>query len=99
MDGYIVLQLVNTYTVHVLKHCVVCVCVCVLVAQSCLTRCNLMDYSLPGNPWDFPGKNTEVGCHSLLQGIFPSQGLMQGLLHCRQPAGKPLNTNALQSMA
>ena len=24
--------------------------------------------------WDFPGKNTEVGCPALLQGIFPSQG-------------------------
>ena len=24
-------------------------------------------------PWDFPGKNTEVGCHFLLQGIFPTQ--------------------------
>ena len=23
-------------------------------------------------PWDFPAKNTKVGCHSLLQGIFPS---------------------------
>ena len=26
-------------------------------------------------PWDFPGKNTGVGCHYLLQGIFPIQGL------------------------
>ena len=25
-------------------------------------------------PWDSPGKNTGVGCHSLLQGIFPTQG-------------------------
>ena len=25
-------------------------------------------------PWDFPGKNTGVCCHSLLQGIFPTQG-------------------------
>ena len=24
-------------------------------------------------PWDFPGKNTVVGCHFLLQGIFPTQ--------------------------
>ena len=35
-------------------------------------------------PWDFPGKNTGVGCHFLLQGIFPTQGLNPGLLHCRQ---------------
>ena len=35
-------------------------------------------------PWNFPGKNTEVGCHFLLQGIFPTQGQNPGLLHCRQ---------------
>ena len=33
---------------------------------------------------DPPGKNTGVGCHALLQGIFPAQGLNPGLLHCRQ---------------
>ena len=32
---------------------------------------------------DFPGKNTGVGCHPLLQGIFQTQELNQGLLHCR----------------
>ena len=31
-----------------------------------------------------PGKNTRVGCHILLQGIFPSQKWNPGLLHCRQ---------------
>ena len=35
-------------------------------------------------PWDFPGKDTGVGCRFLLQGIFPAQGLNPGLLHCRQ---------------
>ena len=35
-------------------------------------------------PWDFPGKNTGVGRHFLLQGIFPIQGSNPGLLHCRQ---------------
>ena len=33
---------------------------------------------------DFPGKSTGSGCHFLLQGIFPTQGLNLGLLHCRQ---------------
>ena len=33
---------------------------------------------------DFPGKNTGEGCHSLLQGIFLTQRLNPGLLHCRQ---------------
>ena len=32
--------------------------------------------------WDSPGKNTGVGCHSLLQEIFLTQGLNWGLLHC-----------------
>ena len=35
-------------------------------------------------PWDSPGKYTGVGCHFLLQGIFPTQELNPGLLHCRQ---------------
>ena len=36
------------------------------------------------HPWDFPGKNTGVGCYFLLQGIFLTQGLNPGLPHCRQ---------------
>ena len=35
-------------------------------------------------PWDSPGTNTGVGCHALLQEIFPTQGLNPGLPHCRQ---------------
>ena len=35
-------------------------------------------------PWNSPGKNIRVGSHSLLQGIFLTQGLNLGLLHCRQ---------------
>ena len=34
--------------------------------------------------WDFPGKSTGVGCHFLLQRIFPTQGSNPGLPHCRQ---------------
>ena len=36
------------------------------------------------SPWNSPGQNTGVDSLSLLQGIFPAQGLNQGLLHCRQ---------------
>ena len=32
-------------------------------------------------PWDFPGKNAGVGCHFLLQGIFPTQRFNPCLLH------------------
>ena len=61
----------------------------VLVAQSCLTLCDLIDCSPPGSLWDsVPGilqvRILEWGCHSLLQGIFPTQKLNLGLLHCRQ---------------
>ena len=35
------------------------------------------------SPWDFPGKNTGVGCHFLLWRIFSTQGLNPRLLHCR----------------
>ena len=58
---------------------------CCSVAQSCPTLCNPTDCSLPGTSVheDFAGKNTGVGCHALLQGIFPAQGLNPGLSHCR----------------
>ena len=53
--------------------------------QSCPTPCDPMDCSLPGSSvhGDSPGKNTEVGCHALLQGIFLIQESYRGLLHCR----------------
>ena len=54
--------------------------------QSWPTLCHPMDSSLLGFSvhGDSPGKNTGVGCHALLQGIFPAQRLNPGLLHCRQ---------------
>ena len=47
-----------------------------LVTQSYLTLCDPMDCSLSGSSvhGDSPGKNTGVGFHALLQGIFPTQG-------------------------
>ena len=34
-------------------------------------------------PWDYSGKNTGTGCHTLLQGSFPTQGSNLGLPHCK----------------
>ena len=67
--------------------CAICSCaVLFLVAHSCLTLCDPTDCSSPGSSVseDSPGHNTGVGCHALLQRIFPTQGLNPGLPHCRQ---------------
>ena len=55
----------------------------VLVAQSCPTLCNPMDCSPSAFSVYriFPGRNTEVGCHFLLQGIFLTQGSNSHLFH------------------
>ena len=57
-----------------------------LVAQSCLTLCDPLDCSPQGSSvhGDSPGKNTEMGCHVLLQGIFPTQQSNLGPQHCWQ---------------
>ena len=57
-------------------------CFCARCDRSCLTFCGTMDSILC--PWNSPGKNTGVGCHSLLQGIFLIQKSNPGLLNCRQ---------------
>ena len=56
-----------------------------LVAKLCLALCDSVDCSPPGSSvhGDSPGKNTEVGCLALLQGIFLTQGSNPGLPHCR----------------
>ena len=61
---------------------------CAQPLQSCLTLCNTMECSPPGSSvhGESPGKNTGVGCHVFLQGIFPTQESnphLLSLLHCR----------------
>ena len=55
----------------------------VLVVQLCPILCGPMDRSPPGSSVRgiLPGKDTGVGCHALLKGTFPTQGLNPGLLH------------------
>ena len=52
-------------------------CVCVLLSS--VMSNSLQPYGLQSTrllcPWNFLSKNTAVGCHFLLQGIFPTQGL------------------------
>ena len=68
---------INTY--YLLTFIYVC-------AQSCLILSIPKDCSPPGSSvhGDSPGKNPRVGCHALLQGIFPTQGSKPGLPSCRR---------------
>ena len=57
-------------------------CCCRLVAQPCPTLCNPVGCSVRRILQ--AGMLAGVGCHVLLQGIFPTQGLNPGLLNCRE---------------
>ena len=59
---------------------------CVLSHAVIPTLSDPVHCSLPGSSVHgySPAKNTGVGCHALLQGIFPTQGSNPGLPHCRQ---------------
>ena len=67
----------------VLVHVRVCVCVSRSVVSNSLRPHGLQPTRLLC-PWNFLGKNTGVGCHSLLPRNFPTQGSNPGLLRCRQ---------------
>ena len=64
-------------------HLHTCVCVCVL-SRSVVPE-SVNPWAVTTRllcSWDSSGRNTGVGCHFLLQGIFPTQGLNSGLRHC-----------------
>ena len=69
--------------VHARARVCVCVCVCVLVPHSSPNslRSHGLQLARLLCPWNSPGKDTGVGSHSLLQGIFPTQELKPNLLH------------------
>ena len=69
-----------------------------LVAQVFPTLCNPTDHSLPGSSvhGDSPGKNTEVGCHALLQGIQSRSPALQADSFPYEPPGKPMNTGVFR---
>ena len=70
-------------TVHVYVCVYVCVHVCACTHS--VTSNSWWPHGLQParllSQWDSPGKNTGVGCHFLLQGIFSTQGLNPGLSH------------------
>ena len=59
-------------------HSCSCECVQSFVSDSFLTLWTVA--CLTPCPWDFPDNHAGVGCHALLQGIFPTQGLNSWLL-------------------
>ena len=77
------------------------------VAQSCSALCCPMACSLPGSSIHgiFQARSTGVGCHFLLQVIFPTQGSNSGLPHHRQMLliselpGKPLYADYIMQNA
>ena len=82
--------------VHMHKNGVGFLYVKVLVTQLCLTLETPRNVACQDPvSMDFPGKNTGVGHHFLLHGIFPTQGSNPGLLHWQadsfttEPPGKP----------
>ena len=50
-------------------------------------------------PWDFPGENTAVGCHSLLRGIFPGVKCVFPRLLCWQVGSAPLRHQGSHGLA
>ena len=48
---------------------------CIETTRVCMLSCSVLPDSVRLLcPWDSPGKNTGVGHHALLQGVFPTQG-------------------------
>ena len=80
LNGQVMGEEVNGRLLFYLDIIFIYMCVCVY-AQSCPT---LQPHGLQPtrllSPWDFPGKNTGVDCHFLLQESFPTQGLNLSLL-------------------
>ena len=84
LHHYLLPRLSSCYNIIVTRlgkslHCAVLY----LVAQSCPTLCDPMDYSPPGSSVheDSPGKSAGVGCHALLPGIEPGSPALQEILY------------------
>ena len=70
------------HSTHIYVHKYIC---CAVLSQSCLTFCGSMDCIPPGSSvHEILQARVGVGCHFLLQGIFPIQGSNPCLLHSRQ---------------
>ena len=69
----------NTLSKRYVLFCIVHTSLPMLLLFSCsVVSDSMIPWTVPNQallcPWDFPGKNTGMGCHFLLQGIFPTEG-------------------------
>ena len=78
-----VLRSLDMRSIHLTYFEVHNVCVSCSVASDSLGSPWTVAHQAPLS-WNSPGKNARVGYHSLLHGIFPTQGLNPALLHYRQ---------------
>ena len=72
------------FLIYMMYYIYMCVCVCVCVCESESRSVQLLRPHGLYSPWNSPVQNTGVGILSLLQVIFPAQGLNPGLPHYRQ---------------
>ena len=80
-SDFLLLEAENILTENLWKSVFVKILISVKVAQLCPP---LWNHARLLCPWNSPGQDTGVGSHSLLQGIFPIQGLNSGLPHYSQ---------------
>ena len=73
---------IHIYVLFLIYMMCVCVCISESVSHSVMSDC-LQPHGLY-SPWNSPWDNTGMGRLTLLQEIFPTQGLNPGLPHCRQ---------------
>ena len=87
---------IQTY-MHTPTYMYICRCTCVLTHS--VVRLFATPWTIAARllcPWDFPSKNTRVGCHFLLQRILPTQQSNPCLLHWQVDSVPPAPPGKLQ---
>ena len=81
MPHYLHQKQPESYFQLVFRQALCCCCLVASVVSDSVEPYGLQPARLC--PWKSLGKSSRMGCHALLQGIFPTEGSNPGLLHCR----------------